>query len=52
MKKISGAVGFVCVVVGAVLLATGSAQPLAIGLLVVGLLGLVFTVGGSAGAGT
>ena len=49
MEKVAGAVGFVCVV-GAVLLATGTAPPVAIVLLVVGLAGLAFTVGGAAGA--
>ena len=46
--KIAVPVGVVLAVVGGVLLATGTAQPLAVVLLVVAALALLFTLGGAA----
>ncbi|WP_165372620.1 hypothetical protein [Nocardioides iriomotensis] len=42
--------GVLCVVAGGVLLATGTAPTIAVVLLVVGLLGVGFSVGGRAGS--
>lgn len=50
MKTIAIAAGVLCAVAGGVLLATGNGGAVAVVLLVIGLAGLAFSVGGSAGA--
>ena len=50
MKSMAAVIGVIAVVAGGILLATGSGGAVAVVLLVVGLIALGFTVGGSAGA--
>lgn len=50
MRPILITAGVACIVVGAVLLVSGAAQALAVGLLVAGLTGVGFSAGGRAGA--
>jgi hypothetical protein len=51
--RVAGAIGFICAVLAIVLLAVGVREGVVIvPLLVIGLGGLLFTVGGAAGAAT